>query len=336
MCSGEALPYELQQQFRQRHAAKLHNLYGPTEAAIDVSYWACYEENERHIVPIGRPIDNLRLYILDTWLEPVPQGVAGELYIGGVGLARGYHARPGLTAERFVADPFGEGGRLYRTGDLARWRADGAIEYVGRIDHQVKIRGLRIELGEIEARLQAQPQVEEAVVVAHDTPQGKQLVGYAVAACDGEALRQALAEQLPEFMVPARILVLDTMPLSPNGKLDRKALPAPEFGTSAVGYVAPRNDLERELAAIWAQVLQVERVGIHDDFFELGGHSLLLTQVGMTLRNRLGVTLPLHALFELSSIQALASHLQAQRDSAPSQEAELELMDELLGELENL
>ncbi|SFO82514.1 non-ribosomal peptide synthase domain TIGR01720/amino acid adenylation domain-containing protein [Ectopseudomonas composti] len=341
MCSGEALPYELQQQFRQRHAAKLHNLYGPTEAAIDVSYWACDEENERHIVPIGRPIDNLRLYILDTWLEPVPQGVAGELYIGGVGLARGYHARPGLTAERFVADPFaglyGQAGqRLYRTGDLARWRADGAIEYVGRIDHQVKIRGLRIELGEIEARLQAQPQVEEAVVVAHDTPQGKQLVGYAVAACDGEALRQALAEQLPEFMVPARILVLDTMPLSPNGKLDRKALPAPEFGTSAVGYVAPRNDLERELAAIWAQVLQVERVGIHDDFFELGGHSLLLTQVGMTLRNRLGVTLPLHALFELSSIQALASHLQAQRDSAPSQEAELELMDELLGELENL
>ena len=336
MCSGEALPYELQQQFRQRHRAKLHNLYGPTEAAIDVSYWACDEENERHIVPIGRPIDNLRLYILDPWLEPVPQGVAGELYIGGVGLARGYHARPGLTAERFVADPFGAGGRLYRTGDLARWRADGAIEYVGRIDHQVKIRGLRIELGEIEARLQAHPQVEEAVVVARDTAQGKQLVGYAVAGCDGEALRQALAGQLPEFMVPARILVLEAMPLSPNGKLDRKALPVPEFAPSAVGYVAPRNDLERELAAIWTQVLQVERVGINDDFFELGGHSLLLTQVGMTLRNRLGVTLPLHALFELSSIQALASHLQAQRDNAPSQEAELELMDELLGELENL
>ncbi|MFG0585095.1 phosphopantetheine-binding protein, partial [Pseudomonas sp. zjy_9] len=279
---------------------------------------------------------NLRLYILDPWLEPVPQGVAGELYIGGVGLARGYHARPGLTAERFVADPFGTGGRLYRTGDLARWRADGAIEYVGRIDHQVKIRGLRIELGEIEARLQAHPQVEEAVVVARDTAQGKQLVGYAVAGCDGEELRQALAEQLPEFMVPARILVLEAMPLSPNGKLDRKALPVPEFAPSAVGYVAPRNDLERELAAIWTQVLQVERVGINDDFFELGGHSLLLTQVGMTLRNRLGVTLPLHALFELSSIQALASHLQAQRDNAPSQEAELELMDELLGELENL
>ncbi|WP_175254540.1 phosphopantetheine-binding protein, partial [Pseudomonas sp. BMW13] len=180
------------------------------------------------------------------------------------------------------------------------------------------------------------PQVEEAVVVARDTAQGKQLVGYAVAGCDGEELRQALAEQLPEFMVPARILVLEAMPLSPNGKLDRKALPVPEFGTSAVGYVAPRNDLERELAAIWTQVLQVERVGINDDFFELGGHSLLLTQVGMTLRNRLGVTLPLHALFELSSIQALASHLQAQRDNAPSQEAELELMDELLGELENL
>ena len=335
MCSGEALPYELQQQFRQRHAAKLHNLYGPTEAAIDVSHWTCEEENERHVVPIGRPIDNLRLYILDAWLEPVPQGVAGELYIGGVGLARGYHARPGLTAERFVADPFGEGGRLYRTGDLARWRADGAIEYVGRIDHQVKIRGLRIELGEIEARLQAHPQVEEAVVVARDTPQGKQLVGYAVADCDGDVLRQALVEQLPDYMVPARILVLEAMPLSPNGKLDRKALPEPEFGATPVGYVAPRNDLERELAAIWAQVLQVERVGISDDFFALGGHSLLLTQVGMTLRNRLGVTLPLHRLFELNSIQALAAHLQAQQDSAPPENAELDLMDELLGELEN-
>ena len=335
MCSGEALPYELQQQFRQRHAAKLHNLYGPTEAAIDVSHWTCEEENERHVVPIGRPIDNLKLYILDAWLEPVPQGVAGELYIGGVGLARGYHARPGLTAERFVADPFGEGGRLYRTGDLARWREDGAIEYVGRIDHQVKIRGLRIELGEIEARLQAHPQVEEAVVVARDTPQGKQLVGYAVAGCDGDLLRQALAEQLPDYMVPARILVLEAMPLSPNGKLDRKALPEPEFGATPVGYVAPRNDLERELAAIWAQVLQVERVGITDDFFALGGHSLLLTQVGMTLRNRLGVTLPLHRLFELNSIQALAPHLQAQQDSAPPENAELDLMDELLGELEN-
>ena len=306
MCSGEALPYELQQQFCQRHAAKLHNLYGPTEAAIDVSYWACDEENERHIVPIGRPIDNLRLYILDTWLEPVPQGVAGELYIGGFGLARGYHARPGLTAERFVADPFGDGGRLYRTGDLARWRADGAIEYVGRIDHQVKIRGLRIELGEIEARLQAHPQVEEAVVVARDTPQGKQLVGYAVAGCDGEALRQALAEQLPEFMVPARILVLDAMPLSPNGKLDRKALPAPEFNAQQADYQAPETAHEKLLAEIWQSVLGVAQVGREDNFFELGGDSIVSIQVVSRARQA-GLQLTPKDMFQHQSLRALAS-----------------------------
>ncbi|SFO82533.1 non-ribosomal peptide synthase domain TIGR01720/amino acid adenylation domain-containing protein [Ectopseudomonas composti] len=306
MCSGEALPYELQQQFRQRHAAKLHNLYGPTEAAIDVSYWACYEENERHIVPIGRPIDNLRLYILDTWLEPVPQGVAGELYIGGVGLARGYHARPGLTAERFVADPFGEGGRLYRTGDLARWRADGAIEYVGRIDHQVKIRGLRIELGEIEARLQAHPQVEEAVVVARDTPQGKQLVGYAVAGCDSEVLRQALAEQLPEFMVPARILVLDAMPLSPNGKLDRKALPEPDFSVVQADYQAPETAHERLLAEIWQSVLGVAQVGREDNFFELGGDSIVSIQVVSRARQA-GLQLTPKDMFQHQSLRALAA-----------------------------
>ena len=335
MCSGEALPYELQQQFRQRHDARLHNLYGPTEAAIDVSYWACDEENERHQVPIGRPIDNLRLYILDGFLEPVPQGVAGELYIGGVGLARGYHLRPGLTAERFVADPFGTGERLYRTGDLARWRVDGAIEYVGRIDHQVKIRGLRIELGEIEARLQGLASVEEAVVIARDTAQGKQLVGYVVAHSEGESLRRELLEHLPEYMVPAQILVLPAMPLSPNGKLDRKALPAPEFASSPRGYVAPSNDLEQQLADIWQGVLGIEQVGITDDFFELGGHSLLLTQVGMTLRKRLNLDLPLHRLFELSSIQALAAYLQAQPDAAQDKQVDLDLMDELLGELEN-
>ncbi|WP_141562233.1 AMP-binding protein, partial [Pseudomonas sp. ICMP 561] len=336
---GEALPYELQQQFRQRHSAQLHNLYGPTEAAIDVSYWACDEENDRHQVPIGRPIDNLQLYILDAFLEPVPQGVAGELYIGGVGLARGYHLRPGLTAERFVADPFTAGERLYRTGDLARWRADGAIEYVGRIDHQVKIRGLRIELGEIEARLQGLESVEEAVVIARDTPQGKQLVGYVVVhgteGNDSESLRRELLEHLPEYMVPAQILVLPAMPLSPNGKLDRKALPAPEFASGPRGYVAPGTELEQQLVDIWQSVLGIEKVGITDDFFELGGHSLLLTQVGMTLRKRLNVELPLHSLFELSSIQALAAHLQAQPDAAQNKQVDLDLMDELLGELEN-
>ena len=332
MCSGEALPYALQQQFRQRSSAKLHNLYGPTEAAIDVSFWACEEDNARQVVPIGRPIDNLRLVLLDERLEPVPQGVAGELYIGGVGLARGYHARPGLTAERFVADPFGSGDRLYRTGDLARQRDDGAIEYLGRLDHQVKIRGLRIELGEIEARLQAHPQVSEAVVVARDGV----LLAYVVASAEPEVLRQALQGELPDYMVPSRIITLDAMPLSPNGKLDRKALPDPQLGDSLREYVAPRSDLEVELAGIWQHVLQVERVGLHDDFFELGGHSLLLTQVGLTLRQRLGLELPLHRLFELSNIAALAAWIETERAGTASAEEELNLMDELLGELENL
>ncbi|WP_325437736.1 non-ribosomal peptide synthase/polyketide synthase [Pseudomonas nitroreducens] len=332
MCSGEALPYELQQQFRQRSSARLHNLYGPTEAAIDVSFWACDEDSARQVVPIGRPIDNLRLVLLDERLEPVPQGVAGELYIGGVGLARGYHARPGLTAERFVADPFGSADRLYRTGDLARQREDGAIEYLGRLDHQVKIRGLRIELGEIEARLQAQPEVSEAVVVAKDGV----LLAYVVASAEPEALRLALQSELPDYMVPSRIIALDAMPLSPNGKLDRKALPDPQLGASQREYVAPRSDLEVELAGIWQHVLQVERVGLHDDFFELGGHSLLLTQVGLTLRQRLGLELPLHRLFELSNLSSLAAWIESQRASSASAEEELDLMDELLGELENL
>ncbi|KAF1072469.1 MAG: Linear gramicidin synthase subunit D [Pseudomonas citronellolis] len=333
MCSGEALPYELQQQFRQRHAARLHNLYGPTEAAIDVSYWACEVEDARQVVPIGRPIDNLRLYVLDARLEPLPQGVIGELYIAGIGLARGYHARPGLTAERFVADPFDPaGGRLYRTGDLARQREDGAIEYSGRIDHQVKVRGLRIELGEIEARLQARPQVAEAVVVAR----AGVLVAYVVGSAEPEALRRALQAELPDYMVPARIVSLERMPLSPNGKLDRKALPDPQLAAAPRQYLAPVSELEVELVGIWQHLLQVERIGVADDFFELGGHSLLLTQLGLTLRQRLGLELPLHRLFELSSIQALAAWIETQRGAAASAQDELELMDELLGELENL
>ncbi len=310
MCSGEALPYELQQQFRQRHSAQLHNLYGPTEAAIDVSYWACDEENDRHQVPIGRPIDNLRLYILDAFLEPVPQGVAGELYIGGVGLARGYHLRPGLTAERFVADPFTAGERLYRTGDLARWRADGAIEYVGRIDHQVKIRGLRIELGEIEARLQGLESVEEAVVIARDTPQGKQLVGYVVVhgteGSDSESLRRELLEHLPEYMVPAQILVLPAMPLSPNGKLDRKALPEPDFSQQQKQYQAPRDERETLLAGIWQSVLGIERVGIDDNFFELGGDSIVSIQVVSRARQA-GLQLSPKDLFLHQTLKALAA-----------------------------
>ncbi|WP_205870330.1 amino acid adenylation domain-containing protein, partial [Pseudomonas aeruginosa] len=224
VCSGEALPADAQQQvFAKLPQAGLYNLYGPTEAAIDVTHWTCVEEG-KDAVPIGRPIANLACYILDGNLEPVPVGVLGELYLAGRGLARGYHQRPGLTAERFVASPFVAGERMYRTGDLARYRADGVIEYAGRIDHQVKLRGLRIELGEIEARLLEHPWVREAAVLAVD---GKQLVGYVVLESEGgdwrEVLAAHLAASLPEYMVPAQWLALERMPLSPNGKLDRKA-----------------------------------------------------------------------------------------------------------------
>ncbi|HAA39357.1 MAG TPA: non-ribosomal peptide synthetase, partial [Pseudomonas sp.] len=296
VCSGEALPVDAQQQvFAKLPQAGLYNLYGPTEAAIDVTHWTCVDEG-RDAVPIGRPIANLGCYILDSHFEPVPVGVLGELYLGGIGLARGYHRRPALTAERFVAHPFIQGQRLYRTGDLARYRADGVIEYAGRIDHQVKLRGLRIELGEIEARLLEHAWVREAAVLAVD---GKYLVGYLVlqdAADDWrEVLGAHLAQHLPDYMVPAQWVLLEQMPLSPNGKLDRKALPKPE---ATHHYEAPQSALEQQIAAIWAEVLGVPQVGLDDHFFELGGHSLLATRVVSRVRQALALEVALKTLFE--------------------------------------
>ncbi|MFK3775625.1 amino acid adenylation domain-containing protein [Pseudomonas sp. NPDC089406] len=286
MCSGEALPLDLQQRFLAQSSAGLHNLYGPTEAAIDVSHWACHDAPGLGSVPIGRPIANLRLYVLDGQLQPVASGLPGELYIGGVGLARGYLGRPGLTAERFVADPFGHGARLYRTGDLARWRDDGAVEYLGRIDHQVKIRGLRIELGEIEARLLEHPAVSEAVVVVSEAAAGaKQLLGYVVASADdglADALRLQLGEALPDYMVPAQVIVLAQMPLSANGKLDRKALPQPVAVERA--FEAPQGEVEQALAKVWGEVLGIDPVGAQDNFFELGGDSIIAIQVASRAR----------------------------------------------------
>ncbi len=306
VCSGEALPADAQQQvFAKLPQAGLYNLYGPTEAAIDVTHWACVEEG-KDAVPIGRPIANLACYILDGNLEPVPVGVLGELYLAGRGLARGYHQRPGLTAERFVASPFVAGERMYRTGDLARYRADGVIEYAGRIDHQVKLRGLRIELGEIEARLLEHPRVREAAVLAVD---GRQLVGYVVLESeDGdwrEALAAHLAASLPEYMVPAQWLALERMPLSPNGKLDRKALPAPEVSVAQAGYSAPRNAVERTLAEIWQDLLGVERVGLDDNFFSLGGDSIVSIQVVSRARQA-GLQLSPRDLFQHQNIRSLA------------------------------
>ncbi|EMR0140326.1 non-ribosomal peptide synthase/polyketide synthase [Pseudomonas aeruginosa] len=311
VCSGEALPADaLQQVFAKLPQAGLYNLYGPTEAAIDVTHWTCVEEG-KDAVPIGRPIANLACYILDGNLEPVPVGVLGELYLAGRGLARGYHQRPGLTAERFVASPFVAGERMYRTGDLARYRADGVIEYAGRIDHQVKLRGLRIELGEIEARLLEHPWVREAAVLAVD---GRQLVGYVVLESEGgdwrEALAAHLAASLPEYMVPAQWLALERMPLSPNGKLDRKALPKIEAEDGLGEYVAPASEPERQLAAIWADVLGRERVGVTDNFFALGGDSIVSIQVVSRARQA-GLQLSPRDLFQLQNIRKLAERCSA-------------------------
>ncbi|MCA1681998.1 MAG: amino acid adenylation domain-containing protein, partial [Actinobacteria bacterium] len=293
LCSGEALPADLARDFHSVLDVGLHNLYGPTEASVDVTYFECVPQQDGVSIPIGRPVWNTGMYVLDRHLRPVPLGAPGELYIAGVQLARGYLHRPGLTAERFVANPFGEpGARMYRSGDLARWSSDGNLEYLGRTDHQVKIRGFRIEPGEIEAALVGHPEVSESAVVAwEDQPGVKRLVAYVVPAADradsnpvsfdSALLRKFVGELLPEYMVPAAFVTLDALPLSPNGKLDRKALPAPDFGVAwgGVGYVAPRSEAETVLAGIWAQVLGVARVGVEDNFFELGGDSILSLQI---------------------------------------------------------
>ncbi len=310
VCSGEALPVDAQQQvFAKLPAARLYNLYGPTEAAIDVTHWTCVDEGS-DTVPIGRPIANLGCYVLDSNLEPAPVGVLGELYLGGIGLARGYHRRPALTAERFVTDPFGSGERLYRTGDLARYRDDGVIEYAGRIDHQVKLRGLRIELGEIEARLLEHDAVREAAVLAVD---GTHLVGYVVLQAPSEDWKTVvgahLAAHLPDYMVPAQWVVLEQMPLSPNGKLDRKALPKPE-ANGAGEYQAPHSEIEQQVATIWSEVLGVERVGLNDNFFELGGHSLRVLLLKERLRQVSGVNLSVSQLMLNPTVRGQVNCLQ--------------------------
>ena len=277
ICSGEALTEADQRLFFERlPGVELHNLYGPTEAAIDVTAWTCKPGDP--VPPIGAPIWNAQTYVLDGALGPVPVGVAGELFLAGMGLARGYLNRAGLTAEKFIPDPFGEpGSRMYRTGDLVRWRSDGNLEYLGRMDHQVKIRGLRIELGEIEAALQGLPGVGQASVIVRETGvAGKQLVAYVVAlpdeVLDTDSLRQALGVKLPEYMVPSAFVYLPALPLTASGKLDRRALPAPQV--DAESYRAPRTAAEAALCKLYGQLLSVPRVGIDDNFFRLGGDSI--------------------------------------------------------------
>ena len=318
VCSGEALPYDLQEQFFKLLPSQLHNLYGPTEAAVDVTHWNCQRNEERKIVPIGRPIANTQIYILDAHLQPVPVGVAGELCIGGDGLARGYLNRPELTAEKFIAHPFSTepGARIYRTGDLARYLPDGNIEFLGRMDHQVKIRGFRIELEEIEAAVQQHTGVSRCVVTAPEDAAGeKRLVAYVVPADTTCApaiaeLRDFLKQKLPDYMVPAAFVMLPNLPLNPNGKIDRKALPAPDGDSYAVTkYEAPEGETEKALAGIWADLFNLERIGRHDNFFELGGHSLLATRVASRVRDAFQIEIPLRTLFERTTIAGLAERL---------------------------
>ncbi|MDR0278103.1 MAG: amino acid adenylation domain-containing protein, partial [Paucimonas sp.] len=315
---GEALSATLVEQLRGQWGGQVYNLYGPTEATIDTSSLLLEGPLDSAVAAIGRPIANVRTYVLDANLQACPLGSAGELYVGGHSLARGYHGRADLTAERFVPDPFTPGARLYRTGDLVCQRADGVIDYLGRIDHQVKLRGLRIELGEIEALLLAHPAVREAVVLARDN----QLVAYVVgdAALQGE-LKALLARDLPAFMVPAQWLFLERLPLTPNGKLDRKALP--QADTLQSDYVAPVSELEQQLAQIWAQVLQVERVGLADNFFELGGHSLLAVQMLVRIRDQLRCEIALRELFEKSTLGDLCEVVEAKRGQVDHAQDEL-------------
>ncbi|WP_335743621.1 non-ribosomal peptide synthase/polyketide synthase [Rhodococcus oxybenzonivorans] len=310
-CSGEALTPEQAQRFRSVSGADLHNLYGPTEAAVDVTYWAT-SAADLHAVPIGRPVWNTQLHVLDARLHPVPNGVVGELYLAGDQLARGYLRRPDLSADRFVANPYTPGARMYRTGDLVRRRGGGALEYLGRSDFQVKLRGQRIELGEIETALEAHPDVNQAVVVVHRDSRGDEaLIAYLVRGHSPSSpdVRAHLSARLPSYMIPAHIVELGALPLSPNGKLDRAALPLPELSSAAVEYAAPRTAAEKMVARVFEEVLGLERVGRTDNFFDLGGNSLIATRVASALADELASDFPLQWMFTDPTPQSLGERI---------------------------
>jgi amino acid adenylation domain-containing protein len=322
VCSGETLPVELAAEFRQQLPnTKLINLYGSSEVAADVT---CYEVESGvalSSIPIGRPIANTQIYVLDRAFQPAPVGVPGEIFVGGAGLARGYYDRADMTAERFVPNPFSRNGGapLFRTGDLGRFLADGNLEYRGRHDHQVKVRGFRIELGEIESVLASHPQVRENVVIARDDERGeKQLVAYVVADVNRPTiaeLRRHLREKLPDYMAPAAFIMLDSLPLTASGKVNRLALPKPDRDQLQAGsnFVAPRTPTEEVLANIWSEVLNAENISVEDDFFALGGHSLLLARVGGRIGEAFKLELPLRALFEKPTVAALAAKIESAR-----------------------
>jgi len=334
LCGGEALSIDLVDQLQALNV-ELWNMYGPTETTI----WSIIGKINQKVITLGAPIAATRLVILDTELNPVTCGMPGELYLGGAGLARGYHNKSGLTAQRFVADPFNEKGeRLYRTGDLARWRSDGQIEYLGRLDHQIKIRGFRIELGEIETQLLLQPQIREAVVVTKERLDSIRLVAY-ISCREGSKintaeLRDVLAESLPEYMIPSAIVILESLPLNANGKVERKLLPDPELIDMNL-YEEPQGEVEEALAAIWKEVLGLHRVGRNDHFFELGGHSLLVLQVQQKLQAMRRITLPLRAYFEHPLLREIAAMVQAQSVSIAEECSTLDEMAEIINLLEN-
>jgi amino acid adenylation domain-containing protein len=338
---GEALSLESLKPWFERYGdefPRLVNMYGITETTVHVTCRPLGKPDLSLTADsvIGLPIADLQIYVLEPGLQPAPIGVAGELYVGGAGLARGYLGRAGLTADRFVPSPFGDGERLYRTGDLAHWRSDGDLEYLGRSDHQIKIRGFRIELGEIETRLVEHSCVHQAVVVAReDASDDKRLVAYVVGSDavppDGDELRAHLKRSLPEYMVPSAYVVLEALPLTSNGKVDRRALPAPAGNAVIQGeYVAPRTPIEEVLAGIWAEVLKLERVGVHDNFFDLGGHSLLAMRVVARIRGDLEVELPLRAVFEAPSVGELAGRLLRDLAESIAEQSASDLIDEVV------
>ena len=324
ICSGEALTLDCQQMFFEHlPGTKLYNLYGPTEAAVDVTHWTCRPDCNLNNIPIGRPISNIQIYLLNEAHEPIPVGNVGELYIGGIGVARGYLNQPELTAERFIPNLFSSkpGSRLYRTGDLARWLPDGNIEYLGRSDFQVKIRGFRIELGEIEAQLNQHAAVSASAVATEGEGVDKAIVAYLVGRPDKQlsasSLRDWLAARLPEYMMPARFVQVAALPININGKLDRKALAQMDGKKLETGteYAAPRNPLEQELVTIWESILRHQPIGIHDSFFHLGGHSLLAVALCSQINRKLGQEMSLRWVFEHPTIERLAARMALSADT---------------------
>ena len=318
--AGEVCPVKVAVQWGRK--VPFYNGYGPTESTVGVSFYRVNPEEVQHLqtVPIGTPIDNVQLYVMDPHLRPCPPGVPGELLIGGVGLAEGYLGREALTREKFIPNPFRPGERLYRSGDLVRLLPDGQLEFLGRIDHQVKLRGYRIELGEIEARLNSHPAIKETVVVLRDDATSPYLAAYMIPEGEGtpdpSALRQDLQKHLPDYMLPGAYVFLESFPLTPNGKVDRAALPPPEGGILQAEYVAPRNPVEEVIAGIVSDILAIERVGARDNFFELGGHSLLATQLVSRLRDAFQVDLSLREMFENPTVEGLARLVEAAREAA--------------------